>query len=164
MERDTCSHPAGFYPAYVAAADFNGDGKPDLVIVSGGGTLPGTFSFLEGNGDGTFESPVASGFSMLASPMNVADLNGDGIPDVAQIDLFTIAIFTGNGDGTFTNSGLTFLAGDYPSFMVAADFNRDGKTDIAVTNSQSNDITLLTNSGAGTLPAAASQAALVAAR
>ena len=64
-----------------AVADFNGDGKPDLIWAgtSGVGILPG-------NGDGTFQTPrvIPSGFGAPgAHPVAISDFNGDGIPDLA---------------------------------------------------------------------------------
>jgi hypothetical protein len=72
----------------VAAADVNGDGKPDLLVAncgtSGGSSCAtGTVGVLLGNGDGTFQSVAsyASG-GFYANSVAVADVNGDGRPDL----------------------------------------------------------------------------------
>jgi hypothetical protein len=93
----------------VFVADFDGDGKPDIL------TSDGTMNL--GNGDGTFKlgTPV-SGSGVLA----VADFNGDGKPDVLEQGTGTLLVMLGNGDGTFqapisTASGANLLvvaAGD----------------------------------------------------
>jgi hypothetical protein len=75
-------------------ADFNGDGKLDLVV---GNTNNETVTVLLGNGNGTFGNPV----SVAASAPNslvVADLNGDGRPDVAFTNYFsnTVSILLNN--------------------------------------------------------------------
>ncbi len=44
--------PAGAGPSTVAAADLNGDGKPDLVVAD---ARSNTISVLLGNGDGTYQ-------------------------------------------------------------------------------------------------------------
>src|SRR5215472_14898918 len=63
-------NPCWSYPAFVA--DFNGDGKPDLVCGSGRVYL--------GKGDGTF----TSGAAIAGTPLAVADFNGDGKADVLE--------------------------------------------------------------------------------
>jgi hypothetical protein len=63
-------------------SDFNGDGKPDLII---GG--PNVATILLGNGDGTFQPPIFSllsgGSTYSNNSIAVADFNQDGLPDVA---------------------------------------------------------------------------------
>jgi hypothetical protein len=77
------TYPAGSFPASVAVADVNGDGKPDLVVATTQDNVNGSVGVLLGNGDGTFASIVnyASGGT---SPLSVAvaDVNGDGKPDL----------------------------------------------------------------------------------
>lgn len=120
----------GANPGPLAAADFNGDGKPDLVS---GATI------LLGHGDGTFDPPVTypNGSPLVTYPdgsspasgvgsVAVADIDGDGIPDIF---LDTENVLIGNGDGTF-HLETTGLASMF-SPVVAADFNGDGKLDIA---------------------------------
>ncbi len=59
------------------------------------------------------------------------------------------AIFLGNGDGTF-GTKIDTAVGLSPSALVTADFNADGKPDLAVTNSGSNTISVLLGNGDGT--------------
>jgi len=69
-----------------------------------------------------------------ASSVAVGDLNGDGKPDlvVANASSGTVAVFLGNGDGTF-QAAVTYAGGD-ANGLVIADVNGDGKPDIVVAN------------------------------
>lgn len=109
---------SGFYPGGLLSADFNRDGNPDLAIsVSGGfypldGTSAGLY-VLSGHGDGTFAAPLVLGKGQSGGSAVAADVNGDGILDLITdgTGLFVspasdsgLAVFIGNGDGTFTAS------------------------------------------------------------
>jgi hypothetical protein len=124
-----------YYPAYAAVAgDFNGDGKLDLAVPSDcAGRCSDAAYVLLGNGDGTFQAPTAAfpGSGSLA----VADLNGDTKLDLVQCTA-AVQIYLGNGDGTFTNANnyLPNLMNPPDFAMVIADFNLDGKLDIAAGN------------------------------
>ena len=146
----------------IAAADFNGDGKLDLVETCSGNEAPcnNLLLILSGNGDGTFtqfsETPLPFAGSQS---MAVGDFNGDGQPDVA------VTNSGANGVNVFLNNegGLSFVytmpaTGAGPSSIAAADFNGDGKLDLAVANSGSNNVTILLGTGDGTFTAAASPA------
>ena len=139
----------------MAVSDFNGDGIPDLAITN---SFAGTVSVLLGLGDGTFRERVAYPTDPYTDPFSVAvvDFNGDGIPDLAVAMWFccdpsdptalgTLNVLMGNGDGTFQPS----LHFDKPNFIrharsiVTADFNGDGKPDLAIANDT--DISVFTN-------------------
>jgi hypothetical protein len=116
-----------------AAADLDADGKIDLVIANDGAAL----SVLRGNGDGTFKPRLSYsiGFGQSRS-IAVADVNGDGRLDLIALGTDSISnnlvrVLLGNGDGTFMAS-TTFAPGAFPNQLAAADFNGDGRPDIAV--------------------------------
>lgn len=67
----------------------------------------------------------------------VADLNNDHFPDIitTQSESNAITVFLNHGDGTFTSNGSAmYLTGQHPIRVVAADFNGDGKLDLATAN------------------------------
>ena len=136
---------------WVAAGDFNGDGKADFVVANSG------VSVWLGNGDGTFQAPVnsASGASPIA--LATGDFNGDGLLDVAAVYASGgVAILLGNGDGSF-QAAVNYAAGSGPGAVAVADFNGDGAADLAVASA--GGVSVLLGNGDGTFQAAVNYAA-----
>jgi hypothetical protein len=75
------NHSVGIGPHSVAVDDFNGDGKPDLVV---GETIPDTVSVLLGDGAGGFAAPVSHPVGDGPEAVASGDLNGDGRPDIVS--------------------------------------------------------------------------------
>ena len=120
-----------------AVTDFNGDNKLDLVAVNQEFQV-GTVSILLGDGTGHFGTPTK--FNVGDDPLSVAtgDFNGDGSMDlvVANEGGFSdnVSVLLGNGMGSFGGATNFAVGGDQPTDVVVADFNGDGKLDLAVGN------------------------------
>jgi hypothetical protein len=146
----------------LVSADFNGDGNLDLAA---GNDIDGTVLVVSlGYGDGAFNTVSSSPFG-VSRPVNsiaIGDFNGDGKLDLATatVDINvagsgSVIILLGNGDGTFTQAAGSpmSLSGAYA--IAAADFNGDGKLDLAVTSNGSNSVNILLGNGDGTFTQAA---------
>lgn len=148
------------YPWTVALADVNNDGKLDIV---GSALWNGDVFVLLGNGDGTFQAPIYTSIFappytdvQTISPQGVAlgDLNGDKNLDIVVANegnvgtnVYVTVLF-GDGTGHF-NSPINYLAVASHSLLLA-DFNHDGKLDIAVNGEDGSPISVLLNNGDGT--------------
>jgi hypothetical protein len=109
----------------IGAADFNGDGKMDLVSANTG------LSVYLGNGNGTFKAAKTTP-GVAAAALAVGDLNGDGRPDVAVSDWTggNLLVAIGKGDGTFFTT--SYGAGNKPFGIALGDLNGDGKLDVVL--------------------------------
>jgi hypothetical protein len=137
----------GGQPTALAQGDFNGDGKPDLATANGGGN---TVSILLNAGGGAFSPHVTYPVGGQPFAVAVGDFNGDDKPDLAVAnenqtatsDAGTIGVLINRGDGTFAPqveyaAGTPSIPNGMPSGIAVADYNLDGKPDLAVSNANS---------------------------
>jgi hypothetical protein len=115
-------------PYQVVTADFNQDGKADLVVTNGDNTY--MLTVLLGNGDGTFQTPITYNVAgrLPQGFLVVGDFNGDGKLDIRNEETELL----GNGDGTF-QGGIDYGAGGYGP-QIVGDFNQDGHPDVATSS------------------------------
>jgi peptidoglycan hydrolase-like protein with peptidoglycan-binding domain len=158
----TLAAPGGWWdtPNGPVSGDFNNDGFIDLAHPD---YPDDTISVFLSNGDGTFASSIISFDPAGDSPFTLvaADFNNDNNLDVAAAnnESENIALFLGEGDGTFA-SGLYFGSGNLSSgSMITADFNSDGFADLAVTNYDDATVAVLINNGDATFATSVSYAA-----
>jgi hypothetical protein len=127
----------------IVAADFNGDGKLDVAVTD---SSANDLYILLGNRDGTFGPPSTIAVGNSPDAIVAGDFNNDGKLDLAVANGGdnTVTLLLGNGDGTFTQtSGSPYPVGMDPYQLVAADFNGDGKLDLAVANLFGNTVSIL---------------------
>lgn len=143
-------------PLSVVSGDFNNDGILDLATANNGG---GSISVLLGRGDGSFGD--ATNHSTLGTApfgIGVGDFNGDGFQDLVAtnyggpLQQGELALFLGDGTGSFAAATLIDV-GSSPTSVAVADFNGDGKADIACTNYGDDTLSVLLGQGDATFQA-----------
>jgi hypothetical protein len=145
------SLPSGPAPAAVASADFNNDGRIDLVSVN-----TDSVSFRPGDGSGGFGDPISSAaasaaYNTQSRSLAVGDFNNDGKLDLAMVNDYMlggwngysytpgaedsngVSVMLGNGDGSFQAPlNVPLYQGTKATSVAVGDFNRDGAMDLAV--------------------------------
>lgn len=145
-------------------ADLDGDGKPDIAVVN---TTKNRIYIYHNESTGgviSFSTDPASPYiTGLHSPTGITsgDFDGDGKIDLAILN-------TGNASGTstgevtflrntstvgnllFTAAGTPIGVGTAPWGIISADFNEDGKADLAISNSDVGNVQFLKNITSGT--------------
>ena len=137
---------------WVAAGDFNGDGKPDFAIAW---VDSNSVQLQINNGDGTFTpGPMIGGFDQ-PSAFATGDFNGDGHLDLVVTSygfntspIASVLLNDGAGNLSVASTAPT---GGLPQNPVVADFNGDGYPDVAVVNGFDDSVSILLNDGSGHL-------------
>lgn len=135
-------------PKFIGIEDFNGDTFADVAVIN---FSPASISIFLGNGDGTLRAGDTYYVGPYTQTLAIGDFDGDGYLDLAVGARFRVDILLGNGDGTFRATKSYSV--DSGGWVVAQDFNRDGKLDIAMTHANRGVIVFLGN-GDGSFPPA----------
>jgi hypothetical protein len=150
--RDPVKVPVEGDPATVAVGDMDADGRVDIVTAN----LDGSVSLFLGSGGGTFRRAKDLAGGDGPATIAIADLNADKRPDIALTHTGPsddgtgaddLVVFLAKGDGTFRR--LVRAAGSSPQGFVVADFDRDGKKDIATANN-ADHVSVFNGQGDGT--------------
>jgi hypothetical protein len=165
---DPLGFATGMRPSSVVAADFNGDGLPDLAIANSASGSVSVLVNATAPGGGTPSFATQATFSVGSNPyaVTVGDFNADGRPDLAVTNLYpdnsvSVLLNTTPPGASIPSFAVqqAFATGATPDSIVVADLNGDGKPDVAVTNYNHNSgLSVLLN----TTPAGATAATFAA--
>jgi hypothetical protein len=137
--------PDGTSPLYVASADLNGDGLPDVVSASFNDGALAVFLNTKGS-PGTFSTPLVLA-SPGASQLAIGDMNHDGLPDLVSAD-FGVSLFVQTSPGTFAAPISLYPGG--ANWVAVGDLNGDGNEDIALTDAIGVKVLLHTGAASAT--------------
>ncbi|MGH9493727.1 MAG: FG-GAP repeat domain-containing protein, partial [Candidatus Sulfotelmatobacter sp.] len=154
---------AGAFSSAIGVFDFNGDGNLDLAVTSFGqniGVSPGLVTIFLGRSDGSFQYQATYTVGTVANAIAVGDFNGDGKADLAvgtdgssTSPSSQVSILLGDGAGNFqAGAVLTAPGGLGVASVATADFNGDGKLDLAALSS-SDTLSIFISNGDGTFAA-----------
>jgi VCBS repeat protein/flagellar hook capping protein FlgD/FG-GAP repeat protein len=140
--------------AGIVVARLDGDGYPDLAVV----TPDGSVSVFRGRGDGGFDHLFSQLAGRSASAVTAADLDGDGLDDLAILGAFgedTTTVSLGvliNQNGSFAPPA-GYSVRSWTRSIAAGDLNGDGRPDLAigVAGGYQSAVAVLLNQGDGTL-------------
>jgi hypothetical protein len=137
--------PVGSIPTGITTADFNKDGKLDVVVDTQGDSM---VRILLNDGQGNLTMSGAAQLPMNGKPEAIAsaDLNADGKADVvvANRAANSITVLFGDGKGGFGMQDTVTGIMD-PASLAIGDLNFDSQPDIAIANYATGGVTLLFN-------------------
>ena len=146
-------YPVGPNPTDLRLADFNGDGRPDVVCLAAlSGKNAGELSYVtvlfnDGAGGLVNRHDYSVGENANSGGVDVGDYDGDGHLDFAVASLMTgVHVYRNTGNGTFV-LWAHFAVSLTPTHIASADFNGDGRLDLVLGNTDAAQIYL--NNGAG---------------
>ena len=157
------TYSVGYVPTALAIGDFDGDGNPDIaVVVSNPNPFlnSGYVSLLMGKPDGTFQAGNNYAAGIGSTSIAAGDFNGDGKLDLAVGAAINgnilnpqsnVTILINNGSGGFSAASSFNVAalGTIPISIAAADFNNDGRLDLAIAVDGSSNLLVAQGNGDG---------------
>ena len=145
----------GRFPFAAAAADLDGDGRQDVVVVDETNNPnveePGTVAVFFDAAAEKPTPPLMLHADRYPSDVQVIDVDGQHGPDllVTNWGSGTLSVLLNNGDRTFAPATQIKYGGQLPYSLYAADFNGDGKADLALTDVASSVVWILDGDGHG---------------
>jgi hypothetical protein len=134
----------GSSPTSIAAVDFTGESRPDLIVADSGAD---NLTVLANQGNGRFAPFGALDVGGYPQSVAVVDVTGDGFVDVISANYYdnTLTVLDGGGKGLVRFDSLLSDTNS-PFCLAVADVNGDGKPDVICAD-LGGTVTVWTNSG-----------------
>jgi hypothetical protein len=147
------TYPLGFQAGGVAFADFDLDGRPEVILTDALGT---SVSIREFSAAGVPQAPTFYTVGSQPHGIAVGDLNNDGRPDfvVANSLSNTISVFIAAGPPGNFNPPVTYNTLGQPRGLALGHFNGDTYLDLAVACASNGAVSVMMGNGIGGFQAA----------
>lgn len=141
----------GNAPQGLAIGDLDGDGKPDLAVANNNDNTLSLLRNTSSPGTISFATQIVVNSGSGALDLVISDLDGDGKPDLAVVDESGDAVSVHKNISTVgtiaVNPNVDYATGEIPMSITTADYDGDGKPDLATANNTGNTISVLLNKG-----------------
>jgi len=138
-------------PQGLAIGDLDGDGKPDLAVANNNDNTLSLLHNTSSPGTISFATQIVVNSGNGALDLVISDLDGDGKPDLAVDDEGGNAVSVHKNISTVgtiaVNPNVDYAVGEIPFSITTADYDGDGKPDLATANNVGNTISVLLNKG-----------------
>jgi hypothetical protein len=148
--------PHGNGREFVTISDVDQDGKADVLVVNNS-----MIRVLYGDGTGQLTNSRDAIVGAESRAAVVADFNRDGLMDLAATSIVNLSVSVSLGTSARGFRSPAIVGSEWPSFLVVADFNNDGRDDVVSMDSTGGiDTNLRIDNGANDNGALASATAL----
>ena len=140
----------GIYPLSIWAADYSGDGRPDLVVSTANAVAFLTNTGAPGGAAGFSDSTVSIPIGDRPAEIVGGDFNKDGRQDIAVTSYFgdkvAVVLHSASGEGVSFDAPVYYTTGSRPWGIAAADFNNDALLDLIVCDVNSDTVSIFLGS------------------